>query len=37
MVLVRVNVVSIRCPKINMGVIMMPFGKVMIHHRAKSR
>lgn len=35
MVLVGVNVVCIRRTEINMGMIVMAFGKMMVQHRAK--
>ena len=35
MVLVRVNVVYVRRPEINVGVAMLPLGKVVVHHRTK--
>ena len=36
-VLVRVEVVDVGQAKIYMGVVMMPLGKVVVHHWAKGR
>ena len=36
-VLVKVEVVDVGLPKINMRVVMKPLGKVVVHHRAKGR
>ena len=35
MVHVRVKVIYVRSPEINMGVFMFPLGKVVVRHGAK--
>lgn len=35
MVHVRVKVIYVRSPEINMGVVILPLGKVVVHHGAK--